>query len=665
MKKKMLHILVLTVMIGLNIPAISSENDSLSIEYQFSSVIREGYLVVENTTLEEIPGEPLMPYRVARILLPQGTDLKDVTVTQGKSTIQKGFEIPWGQPSCTLSGEPQKVGRNETTYNSNEWYHKTVYDVVTIQSFRGFQILYVHLYPLQYRPQSGTVKFYDTLTVHVHLHNSSKKTLYRGLEDDKKDAAWMVDNPHVLETYTSVVPLIDTKEYIITTNSTMAPTFQQLANHKTNHLNSAGVYDVQWIYSTYTGYDNAEKIRNFIKDMYQNHSTKWCLLGGDVSVVPYRGFLCIHSVYSDYDMEADMYFGCLDGTFDADGDHVYGEPCDNVDWLEEVFIGRAPVETTAEAQMFVNKTIAYEQSDKPKVCQFHQARLKSNNIPDSRQIAWDCEYWTPSYYTKRLLFEEYGNVSKDDWRNAWAGNPLIIQHTGHGHPTDYQINMSVGDSVTWTTADVSTLTNTFKPVHMSMACHSGEFSVNDCLAEEYVKDDCGAVACMMNSSHGLYSTTDASMGSGDFLETMFRALFSDRKQHLGELLNQAKSYWASSAESNSLYRWCYYEINLLGDPETPVISRDLVIHLSGPQYPPEYSSPTYTVTVEMGKGNFDYYWYVNGGLIKYTLNSSSWTDSCTLQTVYKQFTISVYVYDRGTGSSATVSMIVYPGETPP
>ncbi|MBU7011731.1 MAG: hypothetical protein HXS46_13670 [Theionarchaea archaeon] len=50
-----------------------------------------------------------------------------------------------------------------------------------------------------------------------------------------------------------------------------------------------------------------------------------------------------------------MYYGCLDGTFDADNDHIYGEPEDGMDWLEEVYIGRAPVETAEEAEHFVDK----------------------------------------------------------------------------------------------------------------------------------------------------------------------------------------------------------------------------------------------------------------------------------------------------------------------
>jgi hypothetical protein len=39
------------------------------------------------------------------------------------------------------------------------------------------------------------------------------------------------------------------------------------------------------------------------------------------------------------------------------------------------------------------------------------------------------------------------------------------------------------------------------------------------------------------------------------------------------MLNGSKSFFVSSAQSNSTYRWCFYEINLLGDPEMPILTR--------------------------------------------------------------------------------------------
>jgi hypothetical protein len=569
-------ILVLAALLSLSIPAGFSTTALVAVEYTFTAGLVDGQWVIEDTVFQEIPGEPLIPYYSAQILLPQGAEVKDVTVRCSTPVVLKGVDILWGQPPATFSTTPEKVGPNEKVYNSNQWYPHTVYEVVSVESFRGFQIATIVLYPLQYKPKSGTVNFYETMTVEVHIRKGIENSLYRGLEGDKAAAVPMVDNPDMTASYSLPESVLTTPyEYIIITNSELTSAFSDLIDHKAAYVGGARIVDVSWIYANYTGYDNPEKIRNFITYAYSTWDTTYCLLGGDVDVIPRRLLYVTSGDVVEYFVAADMYYGCLDGTFDADSDHIYGEPEDGVDWLEEVYIGRAPVDTPQEAQNFVDKVIAYELAVKPEVCQFHQARGTEDNDPDFRQIAWDCEQWVPNSFERRELFEEDDHITKDDWRTAWAGNPLTFQHTGHGDTTHYNINYIVGGSTNWYTTDVSSLTNTFWPVHMSVACFSGDFDNDDydCLAEAYINDDCGAVACLLNDSYGWFSYEDASKYSGDFLETMFRALFIDGKQHLGELLNQAKSYWVLSAQRDVTYKWCYYEINLLGDPETPCLTR--------------------------------------------------------------------------------------------
>jgi hypothetical protein len=499
---------------------------------------------IKDTHIREIPGEPLIPYKTASILLPQGAAVKTVKVKHKNPLVEKGIDIPWGQPPCTVSGTSSTAEKNQKIYNSDNAYPGKLFEVVTVHSFKGFDILYVNLFPVQYNPKSGTVKFYETLTVTVTYDHGKKNPLYRGLKGDKKEAALLVDNPEVITTYqeADILPFA-TEEYIIITSEALESSFLRLANHKSGYVDGTEIYTVAWILTNYAGDDNAEKVRNFIKDKYEHNGLQWCLLGGDVSVVPYRGLYVSANGYTDNDMAADMYFGCLDGDFDADGDGIYGEPIDDVDWLEEVFIGRAPVETTTEAAAFVDKVITYEHSEKPERVQFHQARLRPGNNHDSRCLAWNCDNYVPPGWAMSYLFEEDSTVSKADWENAWAENPLIVQHAGHGNTALYEINYENGGNVTWANADVSRLTNTFFPWATSIACLSGEFTANDCLAETYVNDDCGAIAAYYNDNSGWFSTLNACKYSGEFVEMQFKALFTDGKEQFGELLNQSKAIW--------------------------------------------------------------------------------------------------------------------------
>jgi hypothetical protein len=564
-------LIILTLIVLFSIPAAGSTNDTVSVDYVFNPTVGGcGEFLVEDTQLQSLPGEPLIPYRAARILLPQDTTVKDVKVKTSTPILQTGINLPWGQPPCTFSDTPVKVGRNEDIYNSNNLYPREVFQVIGVDYCKGFAILNVHLFPVQYMPKSGTVKFYPEMTVEIQFGKGMKNKLYRGLPADKEDITGMVDNPDTVATYEDKpVPLL-TEEYIIITNDTMQSTFQILANYKAGYVNGAIVYTVSWITENYSGMDSQMKIRNFIIDKYMNNGARYVLLGGDVSAVPYRGFYVSTGGYTDSDMLADMYFAHLDGSHNSDGDSYYGETNDGVDFDAEVAVGRAPCETVSEAQNFVNKVIAYRQTYRPKRVLLHQSRVQASNTPDSRCLAYNCDDYIPGDYTIDYLFEEDGTVTKSAWISHWAENPVVVAHIGHGNTDVYYINYEIGGTVSWYSSDIPSLTNTSWPWTTSVACITGQIEANDCLAEAYVMDpNHGAIAAIYNDNYGWFSTLDACMYSGEFCINEFRACWSDGKYKLGDMLNQARSYLASSASSNLTYRWCFYERNLIGDPEEP------------------------------------------------------------------------------------------------
>jgi hypothetical protein len=577
MKGKSISILVLIALLSLSLSTAYSQNNDYSVDYVFEiapegGCVGCGDFLIKDTMILEVPGEPLVPYKVAKILLPQEATLKDINVKHGTPTEQTGLDIPWGQNPLTFSNpNGLMVGKNENAYNSDSWYLGKLFDVISVEDFRGFQIALLHLYPVDYKLKSGTVKFYPNMTVDLQFGKDMKNKLYRGLAADKADVAALIDNPDVIPTYEDGGTPLATEEYIIITNDTLASTFQQLATYKATYVNGTGVYTVSWITANYTVGDTQNRIRTFINDKYTNNGTKYVLLGGDTGVVPYRGFYVSTGGYTDSDMAADMYYGHLNGTFDNDGDGRYAEPGEE-DWYAEVAVGRAPVDNTTEAQAFVNKVIAYEGAPKPTRICFHQSRVQSNNSPDSRCLAYNSDNYVPGGWTIDYLFEENGTVTKTLWQNAWAAGPIAVFHIGHGNTTVYYINYEVGGTVAWYNSDVPSLTNTFFPWTTSVACITGQFEASDCLAEAYVKDAHGAIGAIYNDNYGWFSTLNACQYSGEFCQNESRAFFSDGKQKLGDMLNQARSYLVSSASSNSTYRWCFYERNLIGDPESPCLT---------------------------------------------------------------------------------------------
>jgi hypothetical protein len=661
-------IVVLAMLLSLSIPAAFS-GETFAVDYHFTPAEGGcGTWMIEGAFLQALPGEPMVPYYPASILLPQDAVVKDVKVKTGAPVVQTGIDITWGQPPCTFSDEPVKVARNEEIYGSDTDYPNKLFDVVSVGSFRGFQILNVNLYPVQYKPKSGTVKFYETMTVEVQFGKGMKNKLYRGLYGDKATAAGIVDNPEALGTYEDGPSPSQTEQYIIITNDTMQSTFQELANWKANFVTGTGVYTVSWITSNYTGVDNAEKVRNFIIDMYTNHGTLYVLLGGDIAAVPYRGFYIYAGGYTDYDMLADMYFAHLDGTFNDDGDSYWAEPGE-VDWYAEIAVGRASCENTTEAQNFVNKVIAYEQAAKPERALLHQSRVASNNNPDARCLAWNCDDYLPPSYYKDYLFEEDGGVTKQMWIDHWAMDAIVCAHIGHGSATSYYINYQVTYGyVTWYTSDVASMTNTFWPWTTSVACISGQIEYNDCLAEAYVKDpDNGAIAAIYNDNYGWYMTNNACALSGEYCEMEFKACWQDGYEKFGEMLNQARSYMVSAASSDPYYRWCFYERNIVGDPESPSLTQRVIgdtVTITNPS-DGETVSGTVNITVS-ASGCIDTVEFYIDSTLKYTDSTAPFEYSWdTTQYADGDHTIEVKGYCSGVYKDNDIITVTVSNEVPP
>jgi hypothetical protein len=612
MKSKTTIVIALAAILVMSISAAYSKNENYSIAYNFEVVatgkcIECGDIMIKDTFIMEVPGEPLVPYRVARILLPQGATLKDIKVKHGKPIVETGFDIPCGQNPLTFSNPYAEKVAKSSSYDSNNWYLGKLFDVISIENFKGFDIALVHLYPVDYQLKSGTAKFYPNMTVDLQFGKGMKNKLYRGLAADKTDVAAVVDNPDVIATYEDGAIPLATEEYIIITNDALQSIFQQLATYKASYVNGASVYTVSGITATYTAGDTQDKIRTFINDKYLHNGTKYVLLGGDTGVVPYRGFYVSSGGYTDSDMAADMYYGHLGGTFDNDGDGRYAEPGEE-DWYAEVAVGRAPVDNTTEAQAFVNKVMNYEAATKPTRICFHQSRVQSGNSPDSRCLAYNSDNYVPGGWTIDNLFEENGTVTKTLWRNAWAAGPIAVFHIGHGNTSVYLINYENGGEVRWENSDVSSFTNTFFPWTTSVACITGQFEASDCLAEALVKDDCGAIGAIYNDNYGWFSTLNACQYSGEFCEMESRAFFSDGKQKLGDMLNQARSYLVSSASSNATYRWCFYERNLMGDPESPCLT------VRGGAPPPDSVTITYPSSGQKVSGTVNVTTTVTGAI---------------------------------------------------
>ncbi len=151
--------------------------------------------------------------------------------------------------------------------------------------------------------------------------------------------------------------------YLIITTDALATEFQPFAEWKRRLGLPSTVKTIEALRSEYpAAADDAERMRLWIRDQYTGPGARWVLLGGTAALVPTR--YAYTQFYGGASIPTDLYFSCLDGSWNADGDALWGEgyfsasdPGDDADLLPEVWVGRAPVTNTAEAHAFVARSI--------------------------------------------------------------------------------------------------------------------------------------------------------------------------------------------------------------------------------------------------------------------------------------------------------------------
>jgi len=155
----------------------------------------------------------------------------------------------------------------------------------------------------------------------------------------------------------------DVIKYLIVTSPALIDACQLLADYKNSTGINTEVVSINDILAGQTGRDDAEKLRNYLKDFYTDRGI-YLLLAGDETQLPIR-YAYPNSAYSMPPLAeqqiCDLYFGDLTGEWDVDNDGVWGEKyIDQADLTPELYVGRLPFSTADEMGRYVDKLIRYE-----------------------------------------------------------------------------------------------------------------------------------------------------------------------------------------------------------------------------------------------------------------------------------------------------------------
>lgn len=536
-------------------------------------------------------GTPQLPVMIAHIPLPPGMDIGQVRVVRTESeTIEGRFDLLPVQPPQPLSRPLAAfVGGDGAVYASTDLFPREVAAAAGEGFAAGYNIGAIAVHPLRYVPSEKRLVFHSLVEVEIAYAPSARRpapfrpTAYAEAIH-RRPLERLVASPEGLTRFTesarssaSLLPP-ENHPYVIVTNSEFAPEFESLARWKTMRGLSAAVVTTETIDATYSGVDLAEKIREFIKDAYANWGTVWVLLGGDTDFVPARIVFAMASGYGGINDEirCDLYYADLDGDWNANGNSIYGEVADNIDMYPDVFVGRASVDSPVEARDWARKVEIYENWSKRPPGPWHELEmlflaeiLWTNPYTDSGEGKnYIDEMFVPPRYDPILkLYESLGNELYTLVIEAMNAGQNIINHNGHA----WLNSMGIGTGSLYLTA-MDGLTNEYRPsILYSIGCWPAAIDF-DCIAEHFITCPTGGgVAFIGNSRYGWGSPGNPTFGYSDrFDQQFFRQLFVEDVHRIGQTLAAAKSCYVPFARQENVYRWCEFEINLLGDPEMAV-----------------------------------------------------------------------------------------------
>jgi len=609
---KKLSILILTILMLVSINSIvisqkeynDIENDHgiISFIYNFGNPTYSAINIkgeeFDRINLGDLPfseklGEPKLPVKPLKILLPYSTDIKQISLETSEKKILQNTNVK----NIELGGLSHRLDNASVQreivpqFKKEELYPEKLYNNLGIQSLNGYLILFVNLHPVRYLGETGTVYYYNEIKISIETEEKNYDTILKKYSDRDK-VERLVENPQILDTYPDESINhsfgLENYEYVIITtedliNASKEFTFNDLIDQRESQGLSCKIKSVEDIKKEYQGVDTQEKIRNFIRDAYLTWDTKWILLGGDVEKVPIRYLHDIDGVEKDEtEITSDVYYQCLDGNYNYDEDGIWGEEFDGVngktiDLLAEVYVGRAPVDDEDDVSSFVEKTLSYENSD-------WNEDLFTQNVLSAGEDLWSgpggdgsgyvercidycTDYNQDTYgipsdkYTITRLYESLGSWTDEDAMNVINNGVSIINHVGHGTSLA---------AMKLTNFEIDELENSGKYcLFYSQACHSGQLEKHDeCFAEKWVNvPKKGGFAAIMNTGYGYGSSNNYDGADNRYAREFFDALFSPNEKisRIGEANQDSKEDNIWHIDERNMYH-AYYDTILLGDP---------------------------------------------------------------------------------------------------
>uniref|UniRef100_A0A7V1EIL2 T9SS type A sorting domain-containing protein n=1 Tax=candidate division WOR-3 bacterium TaxID=2052148 RepID=A0A7V1EIL2_UNCW3 len=371
-----------------------------------------------------------MPAVYLNYVIPPNAKAESLIVTQFQFIQIPGeYYIYPAQPPTVIGETVPWVPPDTLVYNSDNIFPGKFIKIVSEGIMDGARIVTVEVCPLQYRPKTKRLFLVRSIGfefVYGPNNPPGLRAQIRGrYEQVVYDAVLrsVVENDNEILAYYQKPAIVEEEQlgslapYPVGPSIIIAPqefwsAFQPYADWLTDQGIKTYLITPQTIYNYFSGVDNAEKVRNYIKYCYENAGGTYFILGGDdysnvgTTFVPIR--YCwsngVSVYYWDTIVPCDLYFSDLTGNWNSNGNNRWGEMSDDADRFPEVYVGRITASNVQEVTNLMTKALHYEKT--PGVT-FNNALWIYNEPEVGIGDAWET---FPLYFAHTHLPDRYADV---------------------------------------------------------------------------------------------------------------------------------------------------------------------------------------------------------------------------------------------------------------
>lgn len=514
-------------------------------------------------------GKPDLPMKRSMFSIPGTTDLRvvvDRVEYVDHILEEKGIPVKPLQPRLLEKEKALEFIMDEGTYNKDA-FDRDPADSVKVSVagiIHGVRLGMLEMYPFLYNPVTGVLRIAKNITLKVEFTGTNttddpvhyttrvippqlKRTLKKYLlnfdmvAQDPFAADPVPDDPVFYP-----IDLNCDIDYLIIADSALynSPSLQSLKNYHESQGLDVEIKNVATIGTT------ADQIKAHIQAQYDSITPAdldYVLLVADVSVIPFK-----HDAYSSID--SDIWYAWLEGS----------------DMFGDVGLGRFPARNENELAIMVSKTLNHHSNAYPgpwqnNVCLIAHKEQYPGKYTECKNNIYNEPY---SLYPPNLD-TMYGGDPAAYWSNSDLTAMIedgrgVVNYRGHGDTQEFWNWNLYGQS--YLVSDVQALANGLKtPIIFSIACLNLDMDSSlETLGEAFIRHNQGAVA-FLGAIHGSYTYPNH-----DFDECLFKCVWNDGINQIGELLNAANfdmvqiygSTYASLANI-TMFLW-------LGDPTLKV-----------------------------------------------------------------------------------------------